>query len=157
MLNLKDKKNVKTISLIIAAFFVLGVIGMAVSQTSKGMAAPAGSNSSVGVVNQQLLIQQHPDLSQAQETMKAAYAEAKKDFDEKSANMNDQEKQAYYMQLQERLAQKEREVMGPIFDKINAAIKDVATAKGLSIVVDKQNVIYGGQDITDEVIKKFSK
>ena len=44
-----------------------------------------------------------------------------------------------------------------LFDKINAAVKKVADAKGLTIVVEKSNVVYGGQDITDEVIKSYGK
>ena len=81
----------------------------------------------------------------------------KKDFESKSASMNDQQKQEYYQQIQQRLQNKERELLGPIFDKINAAVKKVADAKGLTIVVEKSNVVYGGQDITDEVIKSYGK
>lgn len=69
--------------------------------------------------------------------------------------MPDAEKQRYYAQLQDRLAQKEREVMAPVLDKVTAAIKKVADSKGLTIVVDKQTVLYGGVDITDDVIKNL--
>ena len=89
--------------------------------------------------------------------MEAEYEQAKKDFESKSASMNDQQKQEYYQQIQQRLQNKERELLGPIFDKINAAVKKVADAKGLTIVVEKSNVVYGGQDITDEVIKSYGK
>ncbi len=157
MLNaLRDKKRVKIISLAIAAFFLLGVGALALSQGGTPIAS-AAATSSVGVVNQQLIITQHPDMAKAKETMKAEIEQAKKDFEEKAANMNDQQKKDYYMQLQQRLAQKEQELMGPILDKVTAAIKAVATAKGLSVVLDKQNVVYGGQDITDEVLKGFGK
>jgi Skp family chaperone for outer membrane proteins len=33
--------------------------------------------------------------------------------------------------------------------------KAVADKKGLSVVVDKNQVVYGGQDITQEVAKNF--
>jgi hypothetical protein len=39
---------------------------------------------------------------------------------------------------------------------INAAVKMVADAKGLTIVVDKNTAVYGGQDITDDVLKKIT-
>ena len=35
--------------------------------------------------------------------------------------------------------------------------KKVADAKGLTIVVEKSNVVYAGQDITDEVTKSYGK
>ena len=40
--------------------------------------------------------------------------------------------------------------------KINEAIKEVADTKGLSVIVGKNVVIYGGVDITDDVLKKIS-
>ena len=50
---------------------------------------------------------------------------------------------------------KKASLLGSVNDKVTAAVKAVADAKGLAIVIDKGNVVYGGQDITDEVIKKF--
>ncbi|MPN32162.1 hypothetical protein SDC9_179638 [bioreactor metagenome] len=88
--------------------------------------------------------------------MQAEVEQAKKDFESKSATMNDKEKNDYYMQLQQRLSLKQQELIAPVFDKVDAAIKAVADAKGLSVVMDKSNVVYGGQDITDEVAKKIS-
>lgn len=151
-----EKKQIKFISIGIALVFVFSVVALAVSQSSVGFAA-AGNSSNVGVVNHQLLVSQHPDMAAAKTAMEAEVEQAKKDFETKSANMNDQEKQAYYQQTQQRLANKERELIAPIFDKVDAAIKAVAEAKGLSVVLDKGTVVYGGQDITDEVVKKFSK
>jgi outer membrane protein len=69
--------------------------------------------------------------------------------------MNDKEKQDYANQLQQRLMLKEQELKGALMDKVTAAVKSVAEAKGLSVVLEKGNVIYGGTDITDEVSKKL--
>ena len=134
--------------------FVIGIIGVATMQSSNSYAA---ASSNVGVVNNNMLFNQHPEVAQAKTKMEAEYEQAKKDFESKSASMNDQQKQEYYQQIQQRLQNKERELLGPIFDKINAAVKKVADAKGLTIVVEKSNVVYGGQDITDEVIKSYGK
>ena len=60
-------------------------------------------------------------------------------------------KQKYAMQLKERLGDKQKELLEPIYQKIDAAIEKIAKKKGLSIVVDKGFVVYGGVDITGEV------
>lgn len=151
-----EKKQIKLITLAIAIVFVLGTVGVAIGQYGTSQASAAANTSKVGVVNHQMLVSQHPDMAKAQEAMQAEVAQAKKDFDEKSANMNDKEKQDYYLQLQQRLNLKQQELIAPVFDKVDAAIKAVADSQGLSIVLDKGNVVYGGQDITDEVVKKFS-
>lgn len=149
-----EKKQVKIVSVVIAAVFLLGIVGIALSTTGKTYAAPT---SNIGVVNYQLLVSQHPDAAAAQESMKTEVAQAQKDFDAKAATMtNDKEKQDYFMQLQQRLNAKNQELLGAINDKVTAAVKAVAEAKGLAVVVDKGAVIYGGQDITDEVTKKIT-
>jgi outer membrane protein len=151
-----QKKQVKIVSLTIAVMFMLGIVGLAVSQTSKSYAAGASSSSNIGVVNYQMLISQSPDAAKAQEAMQAEVDLAKKDFDEKSATMNDKEKQDYYAQVQQRLSLKNQELVAPVYSKVDAAIKAVADAKGLTVIMDKGNVVYGGQDITDEVGKKLN-
>jgi len=100
---------------------------------------------------------QHPDLAAANTQMQQAVTDAQKDFEEKSANMNDQEKSDYYQQTQQRLQQKQQELIEPIQDKVKDAVKSVAEAKGLTVVLDKSSVVYGGQDITQDVAKKVSK
>ena len=153
---LRNKKNVQLVSLAIVAAFVLGIVGLSLSQSSIGHAATA-NNSAVGVVNYQMIIVSTPDMDAYKTNMQAEIDNAQKEFDEKAKDLPDQEKQRYYTQLQERLGQKDRELKAPILDKINAAIKKVADSKGLTIVVDKQAVLYGGVDITDDVIKSFGK
>ncbi len=149
-----EKKQVKIVSVVVAAFFLLGIVGIALSQSGKTYAAPT---SNIGVVNYQMLVTQHPDYAALQETMKAEVAQAQKDFDAKAATLgSDKEKQDYFMQLQQRLNAKQGELMGAINDKVTAQVKAVADTKGLAVVVDKGAVIYGGQDITDEVTKKIT-
>ena len=149
-----NKKNVKIVALAIAAAFLFGVAGLAVSQTTHVASAAPASN--VGKVNYQMLVQQHPDLAKVQSTMQAESEAAKKEFDAKAASLGEKEKQEYFMQLQQRLQLKNQELMVPIFNKVDAVIKEVSDAKGLSIVVDSAAIIYGGSDITDECVKKIT-
>ena len=149
-----NKKNVKIVALAIAAAFLFGVAGLAVSQTTH--VASAAPSSNVGKVNYQMLVQQHPDLAKVQTTMQAESEAAKKEFDAKAASLGEKEKQEYFMQLQQRLQLKNQELMVPIFNKVDAVIKEVSDAKGLASVVDAAAVIYGGADITDECVKKIT-
>ena len=149
-----NKKNVKIVALAIAAAFLFGVAGLAVSQTTHVASAAPASN--VGKVNYQMLVQQHPDLAKVQSTMQTESEAAKKEFDAKAASLGEKEKQEYFMQLQQRLQLKNQELMVPIFNKVDAVIKEVSDAKGLAIVVDAAAVIYGGADITDECVKKIT-
>lgn len=156
MQKLRNPKNVKMVSLFVAAIFILGCFALSVTQSGFGrVASAAASESAIGVVNYQMLVAQSPDLQNVRNTMKSEIDSAQKDFDEKSKSMNDSEKQRYYVQLQERIANKEKELMEPVLKKVEEQIKKVADKKGLSVVVDKSTVIFGGVDITDEVAKSL--
>ena len=130
MQKLRDPKNVKMISLFVAAIFVLGCFALTLTQSGvNSVASAASSESAIGVVNYQMLLSQVPDLQNVQTSMKQEIDNAQKDFDEKSKTMD------------------------PVLKKIETTIKKVADKKGLSVVVDKNTVVYGGLDITDEVSK----
>ena len=147
MVNVKRRGKV----FVVAILFLLGVMGIIGISPSATYAA--GGVSTVGVVNYQFLVSQHPDIAAAQQTMDAAAAQAKSDFDTKSAGMTEQDKQALYLQLQQSLQQKNQELLAPINYKIMTAIKSVAEAKGLAVVVNQGTPVYGGQDITNDVGK----
>jgi outer membrane protein len=59
--------------------------------------------------------------------------------------------QSLSAEFQQKIADKQREVLGPIFRRAQIAIASVASSKSLSVVVDKQIVIVGGTDITNDV------
>ncbi len=150
-----EKKQIRLVSILIAVIFIGSVVALALTQT--GNIASAASSSSVGVIDYQQAMAEHPDVKNLQTQMETAVSDIKKEFDEKSAGMNDQEKADYYMQCQQRLAQKQQELLEPIRQAVEGAIKKVADKRGMAVVIDKAAVIYGGQDITQEVIAELGK
>ena len=150
-----QQKQVKIISILIAVVFVGSVVALALTQSGSGIASAAMS--SVGVVDYRQVGSQHPQLAAANAEMQKASQEAQADFEAKSASMNDQEKADYYQQTMQRLQQKNEELMEPIDKSIQDAVKSVAEKKGLSVVIEKGSVVYGGQDITQDVVKQLGK
>lgn len=143
----------KKITLVLVAVLLFGLAGFTLSHDNKTFAS---ASSNIGYVDFQMLVSQHPDMASAQQTMQAAVDQAKQDFDAKSATMSDQEKKDYYNQLQQQLNAKQQELFNPIKEKVSAAVKDVAEAKGITLVIDKNTAIYGGLDLTAEVGKKIT-
>ncbi|MBE8955487.1 MAG: OmpH family outer membrane protein [Quinella sp. 2Q5] len=150
-----EKKQIKIVSIVIAVIFIGSVVALALTQS--GNIASAASSSSVGVIDYQQVMAAHPDVQNLQGQMETAINDVRKEFEEKSAGMNDQEKADYYQQCQQRLAQKQQSLLEPIKNAVDAAIKKVSDKKGLSVVIDKMAVIYGGQDITQDVISELGK
>ncbi|HEV3088916.1 MAG TPA: OmpH family outer membrane protein [Candidatus Elarobacter sp.] len=67
----------------------------------------------------------------------------------KHASQADQQRMAG--EFQQKMADRQRQLFGPLFGKAQAAIASVASSKNLSVVVDKRIVVFGGQDITGAV------
>jgi len=156
MTKLSGKRFVKMISLVTGGLLVAGTF-YGIYQGSFGSmgmsAAEAAANSAIGVVDFQRLLGAAPAMNNVQNTMKNEMAAAEKDFQAKAKSMSEQERMKYGKQLQDRLINKENELMTPVINSINAAIKKVADKKGLSVVVHKNVVVVGGVDITEEVVK----
>ena len=53
--------------------------------------------------------------------------------------------------FQQRFLNKQREVLGPLFGRAQAAIAQVSSSQHLAVIVDKRIVVYGGVDITKNV------
>lgn len=69
---------------------------------------------------------------------------------------NDADRQRISLQFQQQYTDKQRELVGPLFQRAQLAIAAVSASRSLSVVVDKRIVIYGGQDITKDVETLFS-
>lgn len=153
-----EKKHIKIFSVAIAAIFIGSVVALALTQMGglTGGTASAAS-SSVGVVDFRQVMGQSTEVQDANTQMQLAIEEARQAFESKSAGMSDEEKGNLYQQTQEQLAQKQQSLFDPIQKKIESEVKAVAESKGLQVVLDKSTVIYGGTDITQDVIRKMAK
>lgn len=153
---LGNKKNVKIFSFAIAGIFILSVAGMAA--VSMGDTANAAPTSDIGVVDQREVVSSNGDLAlQYQQKLKDSAAEMQKDFDAKSAGMTDQEKEKLFSDMQQQFNQKRAAIEKDMQTRVDGVVKDVASKKGLVLVVDKSAVIYGGTDITREVSDALAK
>ncbi|TCS80494.1 OmpH family outer membrane protein [Pectinatus cerevisiiphilus] len=151
-----EKKQIKIISFIIAAVFVLSIVAIGVSQYDTGTAW-AASSSNVGVVDYRQLVSSSPQLAQVRQQMQDEQKKAEDDFNAKAASMSDQEKSDYANKVRTSMMEKQKELLDPIMETVKANVQSVADAKGLAVVLDKNSVIYGGQDITQDVMSKMKK
>ncbi|MDR1136850.1 MAG: OmpH family outer membrane protein, partial [Synergistaceae bacterium] len=71
---------------------------------------------------------------------------------------SDNNKKAEIFQaMRKEIAAEEQKLMQPLFKEIDLAIRNVATAKKITVVVDKTALFYGGVDITDDVVQELKK
>ena len=152
MTALGNKKNVKIFSFALAGVFIASVGIMAI--VSMGDTANAAPTSDIGVVDQRQVISDNGTLAlDYQKKLK----EMQKDFDAKAENMTDAEKEKLFADMQQQFNQKRTSIEKEMADQVTGAVKSVASKRGLSLVVDKAAVIYGGTDITKDVSDSLAK
>ncbi len=146
------KKTGKRMAVFFAALF-LAAASQALAPAGMANAAPAAGIYSVDMA---FLVTHHPDAAAAGQAIKAAAAEAEKEFADKSANMNEQEQMILYNQIQSRLDAQGLALMEAVRAKVVKAVEEYAVEKGLAVVIEKDGAIYSSEDITAEIGKKIT-
>ena len=65
---------------------------------------------------------------------------------------SDAERQRIAGPFQAKFVAEQRRILGPLFARAQTAIAQVSSTRGLSVIVDKRIVIYGGQNVTNAVL-----
>lgn len=150
-----QKKQVKIISIIIAAVFIFSIVALGVSQYESGMAGASSSN--VGVVDYAQIKAQDPSMQAATEKYQDLMKQVQEQMQADMANMTADQQQEYLEKKRQEIMDKQKELAEPVKANIESQVQEVAKVRGINVVLDKDNVLYGGQDITQEVIKKLQE
>lgn len=137
------------LSVCFAAFLALGILGIAAPHSAEAAAKPSG----IGYINIQKIFAAHPDMDTVKLTMELEEKKAQQDFDKNAKDLPDKEKSEYADKLSRQIAEKEQSLMKPLRKKIFSAIEKVAKEKGVDSVIDASVMIFGGQDLTEDVVK----
>jgi len=74
-----------------------------------------------------------------------------------NSETDDKKKADIVENLQLDMRNEETKLMTPILKEVNNVIAKVAKAKGITIVLNKGLVIYGGIDITNDVVTALKR
>lgn len=120
-----------------------------------GLADAAGN----GYVNYPALLQAMPAFSQAQQEMVSAQQTLQKQFNDQSKGMNDKQKKDLAAKLDKELQARQQAIQKneivPAVEKIRAAIEAAAKKNGVDFVVQESAWLYGGKDLTQDVIAQL--
>jgi outer membrane protein len=53
------------------------------------------------------------------------------------------------------LQAREAEIMKPVNDRVTNTITDVGKERGVSLVLNSHHIMWGGRNLTDDVMKKL--
>ena len=135
--------------LLVSGVFAAGIF------MAPGMAMAAGN----GYVDYNAVIAATPAFSQAQKELVTAQQTLQQQFNNQSKEMNDKQKKELALKLDKQLQAKQQEIQKneivPAVNKIRAAIEAAARKNGIDFVVQESAWLYGGKDLTQEVINQM--
>ncbi|MCF4113066.1 MULTISPECIES: OmpH family outer membrane protein [Dethiosulfovibrio] len=112
----------------------------------------------IGVIEPQKILFQHPKFEQVTKRVQAVLDSKQNEAKSAIEKASDNKKKAeIYATKKQEAAIEEQKLMAPLFKEINLAIRTVAKAKGITVVLDKAQVFYGGVDLTEDVIQQLKK
>jgi outer membrane protein len=144
----------RTRILLIAVAAVVALAGVAWGLSASGS---VGFSQSVviGYVDMQRALDAHPRKASAEEALnqfaRAKMTEARQRAQGKPAA----EQQRIVREAQEQILRKQAELLASLDRDIRAAVEKVARASGVTVVLNKNVVLYGGTDLTDAVIREL--
>jgi len=68
---------------------------------------------------------------------------------------NDAERQDLLVRMNQALEMKKNELLQPLLKKVTEVVEETAKEQNLALVLDQENVMYGGVNLTDSVTKKL--
>jgi len=92
-----------------------------------------------------------PAFAQANRDMNAFGSDLQRQYTARARNASPAEQQRLASEFQGRMAERQRQLLGPLFGRAQVAVASVASSKNISVVIDKRIIIYGGVDITPQV------
>ena len=135
------------VTLVMALVMALGCVGNA-------FAAESGL---VGYVNVERVFRNYPDIQATMSVINLERQKAENEFKAKAPNLDDKGKRELGEKLAAQVDKKEASLLNPIRSAIRKAIGEVAKLHGITSVVNAGAMVFGGYDLTEEVMAHVAK
>jgi outer membrane protein len=143
------KWNAKTIGIAAAAIVIVAALGFVVARSGPAL----GQSFTIGYVDMVRAVEAHPRKASAEGALKD-YAQTQiADAQLRAKGLSAGQQQDVQRQVQQQVLKKRQELIGGLEKDIRAAIEKIAKDQGISIVLSREVVLYGGVDLTDQVVK----
>ncbi len=149
-------KRILQLSLVLLAIIiVVGVFTVLTEGPSTLAGLGEEKKSTIGFVDIQLVFQQHPEKFKAEKILSEEAQRLQAKLEEEATELSAQEREQLLESYQRELMEMEQELVETVIGEIDATITEIAREREVAVVLESRNVIYGGQDLTREVLEKI--
>jgi outer membrane protein len=111
-----------------------------------------GQSFSIGYVDMQKALEGHPRRAASERALQEFFQAKQREFQQRSRGLSPVQRQELDRQLQQQFLAKREELFSGLDRDIRQAVEKAAAQRGISIVLDRTVVLYGGVDLTDAVV-----
>ena len=105
-----------------------------------------------------VVLESHPKLNEVRQQIANVARQKEGEARTAAEKETDTAKKAQAVQAKRmELAQEEQKLMAPIYQDCQQAVREVASRRKLTLVLDKFVVLIGGVDITQDVVQQLSR
>lgn len=137
-----------------AAILVVALI--AAWTLTRGGGPVFGQSFTIGFVDMQRALDAHPRRASSERALQEFFAAKQREFAERAKGMTAEQRQLLDRELQQQFIEKRQQLLGTLDADIRSAVEHVAKTEGISIVLERAVVLFGGVDLTEQVIKRVT-
>lgn len=141
---------------LIATLMTAATLTFGVSATT--FAAPQATTATtvtVAYINTQVILSSYPGIENIAKEISDKQIALQNSFNEQAKTLDEQARQDLQVKLNKELAEFENSKMEPVQKAIGKAIEKVAKANKVDSIVNSNMMVFGGKDLTDEVVKSL--
>jgi outer membrane protein len=140
---LKDKK---TIDRLLVILLIAVIVVFLIIITGKSF---SGRSPGIFIVDTDRIIRNHPVLQEARNNFQEQLMEMQRKLEEMEEG---EEKTKEQQNMQQQIQQSAMNMQNEAIEKAMADIRSIAEEKGYALVLDKNSIIVGGKDVTEEIL-----
>lgn len=141
---------------LIATLMTAATLTFGVSATTFAVPqATTATTVTVAYINTQVILSSYPGIENIAKEISDKQIALQNSFNEQAKTLDEQARQDLQVKLNKELAEFENSKMEPVQKAIGKAIEKVAKANKVDSIVNSNMMVFGGKDLTDEVVKSL--
>lgn len=110
----------------------------------------------VAYVNLERIFAEHPARKAAEKKLNQKAAEYQQKLEAEAEDISGLEQKKLLASYQDQLQDLETELLASVLKELETVITEIAAEKELKFVLEKEKVLFGGYDLTSEVLAKIN-
>ncbi|MFW6266973.1 MAG: OmpH family outer membrane protein [Halanaerobium sp.] len=108
-------------------------------------------------VNLERVFEEHPARNAAESTLNQKAAEYQQQLESEAEELSGTEQKELLLKYQKELQNLESELLTSVTQEVEKIIEETAAEKEVKFVLEEEQVLYGGYDLTDSVLEKINE